>query len=229
LPTSDKIMIYGHSQGGQSALFAGEIAPSYAPELHILGVAAAAPVTGLTTVLSVATGSFGQGILRFTLAAAYSWTKTYHDLPTGELFTPAGAHFAASELTHGCVASLISAIDAQRMTPATVFKKGFTTDPALVAHARLNDPGRVKELAPMLVVQGTADTTVPPPLTDAYVTGDACKIGDRIDYLHVTGASHGSIVRAALPALVAWMTARLHGSAAPTTCGRPGDVAVLSP
>ena len=39
----DQVLVFGHSQGGQAALFAGELAASYAPELTVLGVAAAAP------------------------------------------------------------------------------------------------------------------------------------------------------------------------------------------
>ena len=39
--------VWGHSQGGQAVLFAGMMASAYAPELRLLGVAAAAPATDL--------------------------------------------------------------------------------------------------------------------------------------------------------------------------------------
>jgi Secretory lipase len=42
-----RFTVWGHSQGGQAALFAGLIAKAYAPELTLLGVAAAAPATVL--------------------------------------------------------------------------------------------------------------------------------------------------------------------------------------
>jgi hypothetical protein len=41
--------VWGHSQGGQAALYTGILAQSYAPELKIVGVAAAAPATELGT------------------------------------------------------------------------------------------------------------------------------------------------------------------------------------
>ena len=41
---SDQVIVAGHSQGGQAALFAGQIAASYAPELFIAGVVSIAPV-----------------------------------------------------------------------------------------------------------------------------------------------------------------------------------------
>ena len=97
------------------------------------------------------------------------------------------------------------------------------------AHAKLNDPGRTKTPAPMLIVQGTADTTVPPALTDEFVTKMACPIGDTVDYLHVTGATHGTVVNVSVPTITTWMTARLAGTTTPSTCGRPGDVGTISP
>ncbi len=94
---------------------------------------------------------------------------------------------------------------------------------------RTNDPGTVRTLFPMLVVQGTADRTVPPALTDSFVTTKACPNGDTVQYLHVAGATHGTVVFEAAPTIVAWMDARLAGHPAPTTCGHPGDVSTLKP
>jgi hypothetical protein len=42
-----RFVVWGHSQGGQAALFTGMIARTYAPELALLGVAASAPATDL--------------------------------------------------------------------------------------------------------------------------------------------------------------------------------------
>src|ERR1700733_11486574 len=46
-----RFTVWGHSQGGQAALIAGMIAKSYAPELELLGVAAAAPATDLAALM----------------------------------------------------------------------------------------------------------------------------------------------------------------------------------
>jgi len=122
-----------------------------------------------------------------------------------------------------------AAIVSHHLTPAGVFAAGADADPTVLAHARANDPGNVRTTVPMLVVQGTADGTVPPALTDTYVTTKACPIGDTVQYLHVTGATHGTVVYLAAPTIVAWMNARLAGAPAPTTCASPGDVATLTP
>ncbi|MGO8872759.1 MAG: lipase family protein [Acidimicrobiales bacterium] len=46
--TSNTVVVLGYSQGGQAAIFAGQIGRAYAPELYLAGVVAIAPVTSLT-------------------------------------------------------------------------------------------------------------------------------------------------------------------------------------
>jgi acetyl esterase/lipase len=43
----EQVVVWGHSQGGNAALWTGILAPRYAPELEIAGVAALAPATDL--------------------------------------------------------------------------------------------------------------------------------------------------------------------------------------
>ncbi len=50
----DSVVVTGHSQGGQAALFAGEIASRYAPDLDVRGVAALAPATTPSAMLDAA-------------------------------------------------------------------------------------------------------------------------------------------------------------------------------
>ena len=47
-----KVLAFGFSEGGTPALFAGELAASYAPELRMLGVAAVAPAAPVDQSLS---------------------------------------------------------------------------------------------------------------------------------------------------------------------------------
>ena len=229
LHTGPDVIVYGHSQGGHAALFAAELAPTYAPDLHVVGVVAAAPATGLSTLIAIIGTPTGAQFLPYSVPTAWSWTQAYHDLPVGTVFTPAGAAFAAAQVTRACGGHLSAAAAAQHLGPQELFAAGASSDPTVDAHARANDPGNVRTDVPMLVVQGTADGTVPPALTDTYVTTKACAIGDTVQYLHVPGATHESVVFVAAPAIVAWMDARLAGTPATTTCGRPGDVATLTP
>ncbi len=215
--TTGHVVIYGHSQGGHAALFAAELAPTYAPDLDVVGVAAAAPATNLTTILKIAPTATG-GVLAFELEAAWTWAQTYDDLPAADVFTAKGIA-AAPGLLAGCLRDTDKALNAQHLTGASLFNPGIVSDPVVLSHAEANDPGRVRTPVPMLVVQGTADTTVPPVLTDAYVQKMACPIGDTIDYEKFPGITHGEIPVAAAATVLAFLSAPTTTS----TCGRPGD------
>src|SRR6202167_4845453 len=70
-----RFVVSGHSQGGQAALFTGMIARIYAPELALLGVAAAAPATDLAALMNEDINSVGgRNITAMTL---WSWQRVY--------------------------------------------------------------------------------------------------------------------------------------------------------
>ena len=95
------------------------------------------------------------------------------------------------------------------ITTADLYQPGVDSNPAVLAHGRLNNPGTTRTPFPILIVQGTADTTVPAALTDQFVTGTGCPMGDRIDYVHVVGATHGEVVFRAVPVILSWMSGQL--------------------
>ena len=51
LSLADQTVVWGHSQGGHAALWTGILAPAYAPDVHVIGVAALAPATDLTALV----------------------------------------------------------------------------------------------------------------------------------------------------------------------------------
>ena len=70
-----RFVVWGHSQGGQASLFSGMIAKYYAPELTLVGVAAAAPATDLATLMTDDINSMGgKNIAAMTL---WSWHRVY--------------------------------------------------------------------------------------------------------------------------------------------------------
>ncbi len=68
-----RFAVWGHSQGGQAALFAVGLAPSYAPDLQLVGAAAAAPVTDIAALLNQpADDPLWGALLAYTVA---SWSQ----------------------------------------------------------------------------------------------------------------------------------------------------------
>ena len=222
LRVSTTALIYGHSQGGQAALFAGELAPSYAPSLHVIGVVAAAPATGLSTIVKTIGHIDAPDDLAYFTLIGWTWSETYPDLAASDIFTVSGALLAERTVTRLCDNGLVAALSGN--ASRNEFLPDASTNPSVVAHARLNDPGRVRTVPPMLIVQGTGDNQVPAVLTDLFVTGSACPLGDVVEYVHYPGAGHDQVTFEAVPRIIAWAAERLTGhQAAPTTCGRPGD------
>ena len=67
--------VWGHSQGGQASLYTGLIARTYAPELRLVGVSAAAPATSLVTLMGDDfKSSGGKNLTAMTL---WSWSRVY--------------------------------------------------------------------------------------------------------------------------------------------------------
>ncbi len=83
---ASKVLVLGHSQGGHAALFAGEIAASYAPELRVLGVAAEAPGPDIEHTLPlVATASFANG---FVVSVVEALHAAYPQFDPAAVLTP---------------------------------------------------------------------------------------------------------------------------------------------
>src|SRR3984885_2709005 len=75
LENSTRYAVWGHSQGGQAALFTGMIAKSYAPELQLVGVATAAPATDLSALMTDDLNTAGGRNL--TAMTIWSWARVY--------------------------------------------------------------------------------------------------------------------------------------------------------
>jgi Secretory lipase len=72
------VALWGYSQGGGAVASAAELAPSYAPDLHVVGTWAGAPAADIAEVLPYADGSVGVGIIGYFLngiIAAYPETQ----------------------------------------------------------------------------------------------------------------------------------------------------------
>ena len=60
LDLDDRYAIWGHSQGGHAALFAGQLASAYLPDFPLVGVAALSPATRLQDNLAAVEGTHGR-------------------------------------------------------------------------------------------------------------------------------------------------------------------------
>jgi len=207
-------LIWGHSQGGNAALWSGIIAPSYAPAANLAGVAALAPGSGLPDLAKL----WGDGIYAAYLIEAYS--ETYPDVHF-DSYVRATARVPVRELAGRCLdapkpyLSGLSLLLGGRSIWSAAPDTGAFGD-----RLRQNVPAHPIGV-PVLIGQGAADTTVPATVQDAYVRQE-CATGTRVDYRTYPGRDHVGIFDGEsplLPDLMQWSRDRLAGAAAHTTYG----------
>jgi pimeloyl-ACP methyl ester carboxylesterase len=214
---SDSVIIFGHSQGGQAALFAGQISKSYAPDLFVVGVVAAAPVSNVSNFAPDVPGSNSDPLSAYAVMALYAWSLTYGDLPLSSVFTPSAISTTAV-LTQTCSDQVT---DTYAGVPTDqIFLAGWKSSPAVQTHLTQNEPGLAPISAPVLVVQGTNDALIPFATTTALVNDRLCRTQhDTVDYVAFDGANHGTVVGLAEADVLQWIAARFAGQTAPDTCG----------
>lgn len=180
-------VIVGHSQGGQSALFAGELRAKYAPDVSLAGVVAIAPAGDLTTLFqSSSTSGYNIG---FIVMAAVGFKAEYDELDLSQVLT-ATAIEKSSIVERGC---LFSVLDAFKEDIGTT----FTGNPAEISSwsKRLNEnsPGNTLIDSPTLLLHGLDDTTVPS-IVSQNIFAATCKLGTLASRETFEGDNHNSIL-----------------------------------
>jgi len=216
---SNRFAVWGHSQGGHAALYTGELVASYAPDLKLVGVAAAAPATYLAELFDAdKTTSTGKELTAMTI---YSWSRLYN-LPITSLVEPA-AMGPYQAMARDCIESLaeFSAIEnAEKPLNQIQFLKA---DPTEIEPWRgimqKNTPGQAPAGAPVFLAQGTADTTVRPEITKQFAEL-LCKQGTRVRLILLPGVSHTFAAKNSAGQALAWISDRFRGAPAPSDCGR---------
>jgi len=214
---SMRFVAWGVGSGGQAALFAGQQAPRYAPELELAGVAAAAPATDLRRLLKrTSDTTFGRVTSAYTLA---TWRRVYPQLRLDEIVTPRGRR-AVRQLADTCVpadhAPIGRDVAAQARGLRYARSNPWDREPWRGLLAR-NSPGRTSIAAPVYLAQGSADRLVRPAATLAFVRR-LCGAGTRVQYRAVRRAAHADVGRRSAHAVARWIGDRFAGRAARTSC-----------
>jgi hypothetical protein len=207
----DRWFSIGHSQGGHGALFAGERAEDYAPELDLLGTVSLAPATELTRTYGPADEVVSRivGVMMLYGASSEHPEVAFEDYAGPELLA------VEDVFTDGCLDDIISATAG---IPGDTFYANdpLETEPAKSLLQR-NQPGLEASDAPLFLAQGTEDERVAVERTQDFFER-VCALGQITELVVIEGEDHGSIVPAAAPAAARWMADRLAGDPAPDTC-----------
>jgi alpha-beta hydrolase superfamily lysophospholipase len=205
---SSPVVLWGYSQGGHAAAFGGQIAPSYAPELHLVGVAMAAPVADVDHFVRRAEDWPAQFGFLVTTVDAYA--RVYPGLDRSLVFTPALLG-DLDELDTQCLSDVTSYYN---RPIAQMLVKTPRQVPTFEARFAENEAGLAAIGVPVLVIQGDADQIVDPADTDDLVRR-YCALHVHVSYSVRTGENHGVLSD---DVLLPWVRGRLIGDTVPDDC-----------
>jgi pimeloyl-ACP methyl ester carboxylesterase len=200
---STEYAVDGHSQGGQGALFAGQIAPSYDGALVLRGVAAIAPVSNLDVLAPAIPGTPGQGYLVMALYGLSTVDSSVN--PDALLASPAKQR--ATVLQTGCLYEILDAYAWLR--PEELLVSGTLPDSVVAKLARYGNPAQANPSAPMLIVQGTEDEAVPYDVTAGLLLAQLGAYRQPVEFVAVEGANHDGAVFRTVGEVADWIAARL--------------------
>lgn len=219
----DQYVVWGHSQGGHSTLWSGHLAPELAPELTLLGVAAAAPAAELADIMGAQWNTtVGWGIGPEVLI---SWPYVYDSLSPDQVATAAGLR-TYEQLAEDCTydKQLLLEILALRAGGQQFFETNPVTVPQWEPVVREQTPPALPANMPVFMAQGTADEVVLA-WPNAKLQEAWCEAGSTITTLWMGGIGHLAAATTSGPSAVAWIADRFAGRPAQRTCDVPPPVA----
>jgi acetyl esterase/lipase len=204
LSLGNRIVVWGHSQGGNSALWTGIRAEDYAPDVNIAGVAALAPASDLPALFkSGQSTTFGKIVSSYLI---HAYAAAYPDVGIAA-YVQARTRPFVGDIASRCAGgwpTLFSVAETNLLPSGGIFARDPASGP-LGERLRQNTPA-TGIAAPVLIAQGTADDLVLSALQARYVAA-RCAAGQPIDYRIYPRRDHVSLVinHPALDAdLVAW-------------------------
>ena len=214
-----RFIVWGHSQGGHAALWTGQLARSYAPDLELLGVAAMAPASDLANLLEADLSSPAGKV--FTALALVSWSKVYgYDLRT----IADSKAIPGMQLIGGACLDNPLGLVADKIGLGMLPKQVLIGDPTKVPPwsdlILANTPANVSG-APVFLAQGTKDPVVKPQITARFAS-HLCKAGSPVRFLQMN-ADHLGIATLSVGQVMEWTAARFAGTPPGSDCTALGS------
>jgi pimeloyl-ACP methyl ester carboxylesterase len=215
-----KVAVWGYSQGGQSASFAGQLQRVYTPEMNLVGVAAGGIPADF---FEVAEFLEGINVWCFLLETVIGlWSQYPEGIPLESLINPAGE----VAIEKGLSTCVFEALFAFMNTKLSAYVKGNLPLDALLGipsvHATLlaQELGNVDIDVPVLLYHGTSDEFIP--LEQSLALKEKyCALGVKTTYMVFPG-EHITTQFQAAPYVLSWIDGRFDGDTARCTCGTDG-------
>jgi alpha-beta hydrolase superfamily lysophospholipase len=204
---STRFVVWGHSEGGQAALFALQEASRYGRGLQLSGVVAGAPFSPSRPIIEFVGGTPFRYYLVMAavgLHRAYGARRAPLDdalTANGQLLLPVAKGSCAAAIARRSGEMPIGEPLVKDSLSAPTWRKVLdANDPEHIAHANS---------VPLLLIQGGADAQVPPLVTVA-LADHLCRLGQRLEQWTYPATSHSGVILASADDMIGWIGRRLE-------------------
>ncbi|HEY5026693.1 MAG TPA: lipase family protein [Acidimicrobiales bacterium] len=216
--------VWGHSQGGSSALFTAARAHAYAPELHLVATVASAPAAELVPLLN----QTYQSTLAWVISPEVltSWPATYRGVAIRPILTSAG-YDNYKRIAQKCITSAAAEGLVRNAVRQRFFDGNPVSNPRWKAIAQQETAPVLAPSQPLMVAESLTDQVVLPDTTALYIQR-ACAAGSDLTALWLTDVGHIQLSSTIAPAVVDWLGDRFAGRPTAPTCNQPLPIAPAS-
>jgi acetyl esterase/lipase len=215
-----RFAVWGESQGGHASLWTGQRARHYAPDLDLVGVAAAAPPTYLNDNLRQGSDPTARTFL--TSYAIYSWSRFYGS-PMSTVAGPQSRAIITRMAQNNCVKfdSLprLGAILGIMTLRRNLKNVDLGRIEPWATHARVNSVKPTQFETALLIAQNPKDTIVAAAVTRRFAR-DACAAKKRVRWIDINGKGHATSASDTVGVTLDWIGDRFAGRQAPNDCGK---------
>jgi len=215
-------VVFGWSEGGQAAVWAGQIADYVADSTKIMGAAALAPVNALEQS-KIENQMLAEGkklplqTTVETIMAQYASTVAFQELKLSDVLTPFGIDFMKESAKCQCSYHMGQALAYMQAWKGNATRPDPQNQEAWLKRIEQMALGNVPAQVPIAIYQGDDDPTIFPAATEAYVK-KACASGATISYSHYADTDHLRVPGRAQADFLNWFADRFAGKPAPSSC-----------
>jgi Secretory lipase len=203
-------VVWGHSEGGHTAMFTDKIGPTYAPELHMKGVVAGAPPSQFKYIYDfLQTSPFRY----YLIMAAGGLNTAYGDTeaPLDQVLTPKGVALIPKLDTSCNVNATLGPLDVKTLTKGNPF-----SIPLWKKVLEKSDPQSftAKSPVPLLIIQGGNDEQIPVASTK-LLADHLCGLHQVLQRWVYPGQTHAGVIGPSAGDMTHWIADRFADGANP--------------
>jgi hypothetical protein len=213
--------VWGHSQGGHSALFSSARARSYLPDFKLVGTVASAPAAELPSLFSQQENTAVAWIIG--PEASLSWSDNYPGINLSSVLTKQGLN-SYKGIAEKCInQAAIDGLVRQRLGQK-FFNEDVSNNSAWQAILNEQTAPALAPNQPLMVAESLTDNVVLPNTTARYIQR-SCQAGSNLTQLWLTNVNHIALQTVISPSVINWLDDRFNGRPNVSNCNQPLPIA----